>query len=130
MAFTYDVTTDRGRVRLLIPDRKAGVYLTDYLFEDIEIDAFLNVEAGSIKRGAAMGLEIIASDNAMVLKVIRLLDLTTDGAKTSDALLARAKLLRKQADDEEVVGAFDIAEQVVDDFTYRERLRKEALRSG
>jgi len=126
MAFTYDVTTAAGQVRLLIPDRNAG----DYVFEDTEIDAFLSIEGSNVKRAAAMGIETIASNTAMVLKVIRLLDLTTDGAKTSDALLARAKLLRAQADDEDVAGGFDIAEMVVDDFTYRERLRKEALRSG
>jgi len=119
------LSTDAGKVRLLIPDRNAA----DYVFEDTEITAFLTIE-GDIRNATALGLETIASDTAMVLKVIRLLDLTTDGAKTSDALLARAKLLRAQADAEEVTGAFDIAEMVVDTFTLRERIYREALRSG
>lgn len=126
MAFTYVVATDRGKVRLMIPDRNGA----DYLFEDDEIDAFLTIEGGGIKRAAALGLETIASDTAMVQGVIRLLDLTTDGAKTADFLLKKAQELRRQAADEEVTGAFDIAEMVVDDFTYRERVYKESLRSG
>jgi hypothetical protein len=129
MTFTYDPTTSAGQVRLLIPDR----VLTSYLFEDAEIDTFLALEGDSVKRAAALALETAASDNALVLKVIRLLDLSTDGARTSQALLARAEKLRQQADDEESAedgGAFDIAEWVVDDFSYRQRLDNEGLRSG
>jgi hypothetical protein len=124
MAFTYVATTSRGQVRLLIPDRTD----TGHLFEDAEIDAFLSMEANVVKLAAAAALETIASDNAMVLKVIRLLDLTTDGAKTSDALLKRAGLLREQAAAEDYTGGIDWAEMVVDDFSLRARLEAEALR--
>jgi len=124
MAFTYVATTARGQVRLLIPDRTDS----GHLFEDAEIDAFLSMEASVVKLAAAAALETIASDNAMVLKVIRLLDLTTDGAKTSDALLKRAGLLREQAAAEDYTGGIDWAEMVVDDFSLRQRLENEALR--
>ena len=106
MTFTYDLSTDRGKVRLLVPDRVS----TDYLFNDDEVDAFLSVEDSSIKRAAALCLETIASDIAMIDKVIKLLDLQTDGAKTSDALLARAKTLRDQADNEDITDHFDYVE--------------------
>ena len=129
MAFTYVTTTSRGRVRLLIPDRvDAG-----HIFEDAEIDAFLTLEGSNIKRATALGLETIASDNAMTLKVIRLLDLSTNGAQTSDALLARADKLRAQADLDEASedgGAFDWAEMVTTDFAWRERIENETLRDG
>jgi len=125
VAFTYDLSTDAGKVRLLIPDRNAA----DYVFEDTEIAAFLTIE-GDIRNATALGLETIASDNAMVLKVIRLLDLTTDGAKTSDALLKRAAMLRDQADALDATGAFDYAEMVYNPFSERELLWKEALRGG
>ena len=46
MAFTYDIATDRGKVRLLIPDRLA----TQYMFEDDEIDWFLTAESTVVKR--------------------------------------------------------------------------------
>lgn len=127
MAFSYDPTTPIGRVRLLIPDTKPDAYV----FDDDELSAFLGLE-GHVKRAAALSLETIASNEAMVLKVIRLLDIQTDGAKTADALLKRAALLRDQAEDDEfaVNAAFDVAELVYDDFTYRERLQKQAFRTG
>lgn len=129
MAFTYDTSTSRGQVRLLIPDRA----VQSAIFDDTEIDAFLALEGSNVRRAAAMALETIASDNAMVLKVIKVLDLTTDGAKTSDALLKRAEMLRELADDAEAAeegGAFDIAEWTPTDFAYRERLENEMLRDS
>ena len=106
MTFTYDLSTARGKVRLLVPDRVSD----NYLFSDDEIDAFLSVESSSVKNAAALCLETIASDIAMIDKVIKLLDLQTDGAKTSDALLARAKTLRDQADNEDITDHFDYVE--------------------
>lgn len=129
MAFTFDVATSLGQVRLLIPDRVSA----DAVFQDDEILAFLDLEGGVVRRAAALALETIASDNAMTLKVIRLLDLTTDGAKTSDALLKRAEKLRSQADVDDLAvegAAFDIAEMVPNSFAWRERVYNEALRDG
>lgn len=129
MAFTFDVTTERGRVRLLIPDRDS----TEPFFQDAEVDAFLALEGGVVRRATALALETMASDQAMTLKAVRLLDITTDGAKVSDALLKRATSLREQADRDEMAeegGLFDIAEMVPNDFAYRERIYNEALRQG
>lgn len=128
MVFTFDLSNNIGKVRLLIPDRVDS----GHLFEDAEITAFLGMETNTVKRATALALETIASDQAMTLKVIKLMDLTTDGAKVSDALLARAKELRAQADldDESTDAGFDIAELVLDDFSYRDKIWKEELRSG
>lgn len=123
MSYTYDLTTDVGRVRLMVPDRNAA----DYVFEDEELEAFLAFE-GTVKSASALALETIASDQAMVLKVVRILDLQTDGARVSDALLKRAAQLRAQDEAENVDGLFDWAEMPVSDFAARERLWKEALR--
>lgn len=127
MAFTYDTDSDIGRVRLITFDNQAS----SYIFEDVEIASLLALEGSSVKRAAALALETIASNEAMTLKVMKLLDLQTDGARTSDALLKRAAELRKQADREDAAsdgGAFDVAEMVVDDFTFRRRLWNEGLR--
>lgn len=129
MSFTYDVSTDVGKTRMLIPDR---VY-ESLFFTDEEIEAFLSLEASNVLRAAALALETMASDQAMTLKVIRLMDLTTDGQKTSQALLERADRLRSQADDAELAeegGGFDIAEWVVDPFSYRNRMTNEFLRDN
>ncbi len=53
MAFTYDITTDRGKVRLLIGDTNAA----DYQFEDDEIDAFLTLANSSLLLAASYALE-------------------------------------------------------------------------
>lgn len=129
MAFTYTLSTDAGKVRLMVPDNNAS----SYVFEDDEIDAFLSLEYSNVRRAAALALETIASNEAYVLKVIELLDLKTDGAKTSDALLKRAKLLRDQADRADAAedgGAWDIAEWTVSEFAKRERLNNQWQRGS
>jgi hypothetical protein len=123
LAFTYDITTDRGKTRGIIPDRVAA----DYFFEDDEIDAFLTME-GSIKCAAALALETLASNEAYVQKVIKLLDITTSGDRVSDALLKRADRLRAQAALEGET--FEPISMVVDQFSFYEHMRNEALRGG
>ena len=119
MAFTYDLTSNSGKVRLLIPDNKAAAYA----FEDDEVSALLLLEGDDVKRAAALGLETIASNEVLLLKVIKLLDIQTDGARVADALLKRAAELRKQAlvdvTDTSYPG-WEIAEWAVDDFSTRE----------
>jgi len=127
--FTYDPTTDRGFVRLLITDRDAA----NEIFNDVEIDAFLSRMAGSVYRAAAVALFQIAASEALLLKVIKLLELQTDGAKLAESLKGLALEYQEKADlaeAGEVGGSFDYAELVTDDFTYREKLDKEGLRAS
>lgn len=114
---TYDLSTDVGKLRLLIPDRSAE----EYIFTDSELSTFLALEA-DIRRATALALETLASDNALVLKVIKLMQLSTDGAKTSDALLKRAAILREQAayEDSATDAGIEFAQWLLDDFSYRE----------
>jgi hypothetical protein len=130
MPHTYDVTTDRGKVRLLINDVSTNPALQ--IFQDAEIDAFLGLEDSNIRRAAAMGLLTIAGNEVMILKVIELMDLKTDGAATGRELRMQAELLRKQADDaeEREGGGFDVIEQVFDEFSWREHVWNEALRAS
>jgi len=127
--FTYDVTTDRGKVRLLIPDRLA----TQYMYEDAEIDYFLAAE-DSIKEATALALETMASDEAYVQKVITLMDLSTNGPATAKALMDRAATLRAQAvaEAEDALGddEFTYAEWLLTNFNAREFFAKESLRDG
>lgn len=130
MSFTYDPTTDLGKVRMLIPDRVQA----DAIFTDEELDAYLEMNGDSVKYAAADALDTIASDQAMVLKVITLLDLRTDGPATAKSLMDRADKLRTQADaddeaaDAEEGGLFDYGEMVTNEFTKRERVLKQAER--
>lgn len=125
---TTSVTTEVGQVRLLIMDRDT----TAPIFADDDITAFLTLEVG-VKRAAALALETIASDEALVQKVQTTQGLSTNGAATATALMARAQKLRDQAlaDDERAEGgAFDIAEMPESVFSQRERIRKEWQRGA
>jgi SepF-like predicted cell division protein (DUF552 family) len=127
MPFTYVLSTDIGKVRLLVPDRVEA----EALFQDDEVEVFLSLEGSNIKRAAAAAKEAIAGDQVLVLKVIKLLDLQTDGAAVARELRQQANALREQAANEEANeegGAFDIAEMTQDVFSARERLWKQALR--
>ena len=128
MAFTYDVSTDRGKVRLLSTDRKAA----RPLFTDDDIDAFLALNGSEVKLAAASALETIASDQVLVLKVISNNGLTTNGAAVSAALLDRAARLRaeyQQQADEDFCG-FDWAEHADSPPQTLELIVKEAQRNG
>ena len=124
MAFTYDPTTDRGKVRMLITD----VESTDPCFDDDEIDAYLTLNGGSVYKAAAFALMTIAANEALVSKRIKLLDLTTDGPAVAEALRKLAKEYIAEAED--AGHTFDWAEQVFDQFGYVEKITKEALRGG
>lgn len=124
MAFTYEPSTSRGRVRMLITDRDSDAAI----FQDDEIDAFLSIEGDSVRLAAALALETIASDQVLVLKVVKTLDTQTDGAKVSDALMKRAAGLR-EAENNDPEGGFDIAENVFDSFSQNERWFKYGQRS-
>lgn len=126
MAFTFDATADRGKVRLLIGDIRSDVPGSP-IFQDEEIDAFLSIEGGTVKLAAALAAETIAFNEALVLKKLTLLGghVETDGPAVAKELRASAAAWREQVD---VDGAFDIAEQVVDQFTYRDRIWKQRQR--
>jgi hypothetical protein len=87
-----DPTTDVGRVRLLSTDMSEAAPL----FTDAQMQAFLDMEGGSVRRAAALALETTASSEALVSKKIRTQDLQTDGPAVAAELRARAKTLREQ----------------------------------
>ncbi len=77
MAFTYDLSSSEGQIRLLLMDTNSE----SYVFEDAERERVPELGAGQRAAGAALALETMASNEAFVLKVIKLLDLQTDGAR-------------------------------------------------
>jgi hypothetical protein len=127
---TYNLATDVGVARLLCADTN----LTEPLLTDEDYAALLSLEGDDIKLAAAQALDSIATNEALVQKVIRILDLSTDGSKTAQALMARAKALREQvAADQAAAEAgtdWDWAEQVQDAASERERIINQALRGA
>ncbi len=61
----------------------------------------------SVKRAAAASLEAISTSETLVSKKITTQDLSTDGPAVVKDLRERAKLLRQQADDADVIIADD-----------------------
>lgn len=126
MTFTYDLTTDIGKIRMLSNDRTAA----NEIHSDEEIAAFMSLEGSNVKRSAALALETIASSEVLVQKVIRLLDLSTNGASESAELLKRAAILRAEAaaEEDDIDGGVEIAEMIVDQFSLRESTENDAIR--
>lgn len=120
MPFTVNPTTDIGKVRLLLFDMDS----TRPIFpDDSFIQAFLDMELGDVKQAAALGMETLAGNRVLILQVIQLLDLKTDGLSVCKGLLATAQQLRNNSNTD--WAGFDIA-QVTDDssFAYREYMTK------
>lgn len=133
MAFTYDITTERGKVRLLCTDTDVAGGVDAQFFQDAEIDFFLAEMGGNRLRAAAIALLTIAAQEVLLLKRIKLLDLHTDGPAEATALRELAAVYQEKADLAESLeagGTFDYAEWVVDRATAEEKRNKEALRSG
>lgn len=100
------------------------------LLSDADIQTLLTLEGDSDYMAAAQCLEVIATSQALILKVISAMDITTNGAAVAKSLMDRAKSLRERAaaSDLETDAGFDWAEQVPNDFAFRERVRNQALR--
>lgn len=127
MAAITDYSTDVAKVRLLISD----IDDAQQIFNDPAISAFLSMALdGNVKRAAAQALLVMATNEVLVQKRIKLLDLSTDGPAEAKALQDLAKQLREEADAEEIEGAFDWAEQINTPAQYNEFVFKDGLRNG
>ena len=128
MSATYTAgASARDNVRMLIPDTDVAAVI----FEDEELDAMLALEGSNVLRTTAMALDTMASSQVMLLKVVKVLDVTTDGAKVSQELRSRAAAMRTRADELEAAeddGAFDVAELTVNHFSWRDQVWNAALR--
>lgn len=85
-------TTSVRRVRLLISDTDPA----NRIFRVDQIQDFLDLEGGTVKLAAASALEVVARSEALISKVIKTQDLSTDGAKVAAELRASAAELRRQ----------------------------------
>lgn len=93
MTWTYDPSTDIGRVRLLVADTDT----TRRIMDDEEYQAFLDMSGGSVVLAAAKALETIAVNEVLCLKVVNLMGaIVTDAASAAKQLLAQAKTLRNE----------------------------------
>lgn len=89
MAFTYTVGTTLGRVRALIKDTVRD----GHIWEDGELEDFLDLASSNHRLAAAYALEAEAGDAARLASVIRLGTFGDNEKTVFDALLAMAKHL-------------------------------------
>lgn len=105
MAFTYDINTPRGQVRLLIGDTtEEGA-----VFADDEIDFFLELESNVVDLAAARALEAIAADKARTAIMLKTLNWTKDTRALPAALIAAAKELRELEASRPCYGSAEVA---------------------
>ncbi len=81
MAFTYDVTTSRGRVRFNLADTDAGAYV----FEDAEIDQMLTTE-GDVSGATVACLRTLLADRARRAKRFSMQGLSLDDTAQIQAI--------------------------------------------
>lgn len=107
-------STAIGQVRLLIPDVEQLDNLANpsaadaYIFNDSQIQAFLSMNKDNVKRAAAQAKLALATSEALINKVIKSYDFSTDGAKLGAELRAQADQLQKDADRDELYDSYDI----------------------
>jgi hypothetical protein len=108
-----DYATVVGQIRLLIPDVEQLANLADptasaeYIFSDAQIQAFATLYSNNVKRAAAQAKLVLATSEALINKVIRTSDYTTDGAKLGAELRAQAKQLQDEAKQDDLADAYD-----------------------
>ena len=70
-------------VRTLIPDTEAvfGDAKDEYLFPDEQINNLLEIAGGNVLRAAGLAMIAVGNSEALISKVIKTQDLSTDGSK-------------------------------------------------
>ena len=104
MTFTYDPTTTLGKVRKYAQDTGSRdslgntvINTANAIFTDVEIQGFLDDNSSDVYAAAADALEIIAANQAYVLKVISNNGLSTNGPAVAAALRETARQWREKS---------------------------------
>lgn len=93
MTFTYDLSTNCGKVRLHIPDTDS----VNQIFSDEEIAAFLTANSSNVLRAAAFAVYTLASNQAYILKQVSNNGNSTNGPAVAAALRDHARELMEQS---------------------------------
>jgi len=83
VAFTYDPTTDRGKVRLQLVDTVDD----GHVFTDVEVDYFLDV-GGTVDAATVRGINVLLVDAARREKAVGLTGTSIDDKGRTAALIA------------------------------------------
>jgi hypothetical protein len=123
----YTLDTEVGLITFATPPAGGATIVVTYrhaILSDANYATLQGLYPDTL-RAAAAALDTIASNEALVQKKIRSLDLQTDGPAVAKELRAHAAELRRQAEEEDTAaGDFEVAEMVFDDFGRRERFTR------
>ena len=121
MAFTYDPTTNLGKVRNLIGDTVDS----GHILEDADINAFISMANTDLYKAASFCLYRIAATQALLAKVKKAGDYMEDLRDIAENIRAVAK---EYAGISENTPAEAQAESFVNDFSYRDVITRKDLR--
>ena len=104
MAFTYDLTTNRGEVRLAIGDytENKGPRPRKNNFSDAEIDYFLTEQSNGINKASAMALNILGNEWLSYSILEKEDNVWYDAKKLAESFFKRAAELWNTPDGEAV----------------------------
>lgn len=112
--FTYDLTTDIGKVRMLVADTDVA----SYDFDDDEVEAALTQESDSLKRAAALLLLVLAANRSRLSVSVKRGSVSEDLKGVAADLRAQAKALVEQAAADEDVPLSAIINPSYETFSY------------
>ncbi len=93
MAFTYDPTTARGKVRLQVGDTDSNIAI----FDDAEIDAALSAEGQDIYKAAAFLCRALAANSTRIAHIYTIADFEMDKSKLPKYYMDLAASLEKKS---------------------------------
>ena len=111
MAFTYDSSTPRGRVRLLVGDTDTADSAKQ-IFTDAEIDAFLALENNEVYAAAAAACQTLAAStarSAIRIRMEKLLEIDRKEIPKHFLELAKSYRERAMSDPAEEIDSMDYA---------------------
>lgn len=95
--FTYDTSTDIGRIRRTLGKMERSA--STAVYTDEEIQSYLTDEGSNWRLAAAAALEDLASDQTLILQVMSDAGYSVNGATMAADLRKRADALRQQVID-------------------------------
>jgi hypothetical protein len=121
MAFTYDTSTNLGKVRNLIGDAVD----TGHILEDADINAFITMTDSDLYKAASLCLYRISASKALLAKKKSAGDYSEDLTVIAKEVRAVAAVYAEMSEN---VPAEAQAESFKDDFSYRDVLLRKELR--
>jgi hypothetical protein len=124
MAATYDLTTDVGKVRLLIADTDVSTD-TSYDFSDEEIDVSIDMTINNFAASALL-LRSLAANRARLSVSVKRGTMSEDLKQLATDLMEMARIYDEQsgADALETGGLEAIVEPSYEQFSYRRNIMK------